>query len=101
VWTLDPVLFTFGTPVTLDVRGDATAGVRAVKNGSGRAFGHFGNTIAWSRILEVTDAAGNPISEFPLASQSGFDYAALVIPEPSAGGLLGVGLALLRGRRRS
>jgi len=94
-WILDPVPFVFGTPFTLDVSGDVSAAVRAVKNGSGDAFAHLGNTIEWDGIVDVTDADGHPITAFTLGAQSEFDYTTSSVPEPSTSALLGWAFAVL------
>jgi hypothetical protein len=70
------------------------------------ASADLGHTVTWGPIISVTGAAGNPLSEFSVVSESGFDYVrgvAAPVPEPSTWVMRAAGLAslgLLIGRRR-
>jgi len=63
----------------------------------------FSNTFGWGGIADVRLADETPVAggDVGLASESGFDYRAAYVPEPSAVGQIGAALAaLLHVRRR-
>jgi hypothetical protein len=94
---------TFGTPTQISLFPAASAQVAITSTGGTTPFSlSAGGT--WSAELvsvQVLDALGQPQAGVPIASESGFDWAA--VPEPEAGaGALAAALALagVRARRR-
>jgi len=55
---------------------------------------NYGNSLVWGGISSVIDANGNPILDFTVSSDSGFDYATAV-PEPGTSAMLLAGVGLL------
>lgn len=63
----------------------------------------FGDLLSTGRLVAATlfDSGGNPVPDFVLRSESGFDYlAAAAVPEPSAMLLLLAGLVAVLARQR-
>jgi len=58
----------------------------------------YAHSLPWGGISSVTDGEGDPIN-FNVTSDSGFDYAAPVAPEPVSSILFITGGALLAGRK--
>lgn len=54
----------------------------------------YGNSLVWGGISSVIDASGNPIVNFTVSSDSGFNYAQAV-PEPGTWAMLLAGVGLL------
>jgi hypothetical protein len=93
-----PLSFETTLLLNIDGRAGATNGL------SGLAYmqGEFRHTLAWGGITRVTNAlTGEPINDWTVASDSGFDYSR-GIPEPASALLLIVGYCgtLLVRRRR-
>ena len=78
--------FTFGAPAAASMVGD------------------FGRTFTWAGLSGLTDADGNPVTDFVVTSLSGTDYRYAVtpppVPEPSAALLLALGLGVVSAARR-
>lgn len=91
-----------GTPFELSLFARANVGVAgAGPDWFSESTVDFGNTISWAGISGVS-LAGSPVG-YNLSSASGIDWqqAYAPVPEPAEWLLMGAGLALLAGRRRS
>jgi len=87
----------FGKEVILGLNLMVSAGVKAVAASGGaqmNAAALFGDTLKWGGIDSLTLAEGTPVTDFSVASDSGFDYkspALDVVPEPDTLMLLVLG----------
>jgi hypothetical protein len=83
---------------------DGCLGCSAVGPGVGIAGfeAHFGNSLDWGGITRVTNSiTGEEITDWTVTSLSGFDYSkSFIVPEPSTGLLMLVGMGLLARARR-
>jgi hypothetical protein len=74
--------------------GSYVASFDPVHTGKAEASVFFGHTFSWGGVTSVTDAVtGQPITDWTLTSDSGFDYAnpAPPVPEPSSATLFVIG----------
>jgi hypothetical protein len=110
-WTIT-IDFKFGTPIQVDMWGDivsyagayacTTSIVNCSTTSNISSAADFGHTIFWDGFIGLTDASGNPVSNYSLSSDSGFDYrySAMPVPEPSVALMLLTGLGLVGGLAR-
>ena len=104
-----PLIFTAfsGIPFTLYMQLDAEASASVLSfdattgnGGNAGATSDFSQTLLWGGISGVTDSQGNPITDWTVTSDSGFDYSQPATePEPSTLLLLGISMAGLLQRR--
>jgi hypothetical protein len=75
-----PVIF--GTPYDFDLLLIAGAGLRAFTGWTGgRVVADLGSTATYGGIVSVTDANGNPITDYTDTSTSGTNYVGPIVPQ--------------------
>ena len=95
--------FRFGTPIqvhgSLEVQTFAQAiATSAFPSSSLSSTVDFGHTMQWNGITGITDSQGNPVTNYSVSSDSGFDYRFApqephAVPVPATILLLGTGLS--------
>jgi hypothetical protein len=71
---------TFGTPYDFEVFITSRPTLRSYPGFSGLATVDLGHTMTWGGIASVTDAGGNPITNFTDISASGTNYVTPILP---------------------
>lgn len=94
--------FEFGTPIQISMWGDLKADATAYAahayypDSTIMAIADFSHTMTWNGIAGITDSAGNPVTNYTVSSESGFDYRfSPAVPEPSSAALLALGIGFL------
>jgi hypothetical protein len=88
----------FHLTITLDALASAVAdsGIDPQNPGTASAdsIADFSHTLSWGGITSVTDSDGNPITDWTVTSDSGFDYSQpfVDVPEPSTLAFLAIAL---------
>ncbi len=98
---------TVGVPFDVRFGVELYADVRAMTFGAPAAasmVGDFGRTFTWAGLSGLTDADGNPVTDFVVTSASGTDYRYAITPppvqEPPAALLLALGLGVVVAAQR-
>jgi hypothetical protein len=93
--------FTETVNMTTFARGIASGVQQGVGAGDGSAEADFGTTLQWMGISSVTLMDGTPVTDYTVMSESGVDWSqAVLVPEPSATVLAGLGLVVVEALRR-
>lgn len=100
--------FKFGTPISIDLWGDATVRARAFATENGpaniyypdsviTATADFGHTMYWAGFVSLTDSLGAAVNNYAVTLLSGFDYrySAALVPVPANFALMLSGLSLI------
>jgi hypothetical protein len=94
--------FTLGYEMKLEGSAEANF-ISNISAGSGEAsfFGDVSGSLHWGGIESVTDDNGNPVDDWTIESDSGFDYSKpFGVPEPSSIALAAIALGVIQVRLR-
>jgi hypothetical protein len=91
------ILFQINVTLVAEASADVNSFDNITYNGGGsEATADFGHTLLWGGISSIKDSQGNPITNWSVTSDSGFNYAESAdVPEPSTFLLLTIGLSCL------